>query len=133
MIETGTDPIASSGCPASKNDFSFKLKNNNKNYTAVPMIPAESTAAQETEPTIPSEPTLIPAAEVEIPQEETVQKQISETEITGRNKLVIYFSRTGEQYSVGVIEKGNTAIVAAMIAEIADADLFEVIPADDHC
>ena len=97
------------------------------------MIPAESTAEQETEPTIPSEPTLIPAAEEEIPQEETVQKQISETEITGRNKLVIYFSRTGEQYSVGVIEKGNTAIVAAMIAEIADADLFEVIPADDHC
>jgi len=46
--------------------------------------------------------------------------------------LVIYFSRTGEQYTVGVIEKGNTAIVAEMIAEQTGADLFEVLPADDH-
>ena len=46
--------------------------------------------------------------------------------------LVVYFSRTGEQYTVGVIDKGNTAIVAEMIAEATGADLFEVIPADDH-
>ena len=31
--------------------------------------------------------------------------------------LVVYFSRTGEQYTVGVIDKGNTAIVAEMIAD----------------
>ena len=31
--------------------------------------------------------------------------------------LVVYFSRTGEQYTVGVIDEGNTAIVAKMIAE----------------
>lgn len=49
-----------------------------------------------------------------------------------RDKLVFYFSRTGEQYTVGVIEKGNTSIVADMIAETVDADLFEVIPVDDH-
>ena len=46
--------------------------------------------------------------------------------------LVIYFSRTGEQYTVGVIDKGNTAIVAEMIAEETGADLFEVLPEDDH-
>jgi flavodoxin len=46
--------------------------------------------------------------------------------------LVMYFSRTGEQYNVGVIEKGNTAIVAEMIAEYTGADLYEVLPADDH-
>ena len=46
--------------------------------------------------------------------------------------LVIYFSRTGEQYEVGVIDKGNTAIVAEMIAEQTGADMFEVLPADDH-
>ena len=51
---------------------------------------------------------------------------------SGGNTLVIYFSRTGEQYNVGVIEKGNTAIVAEMIAETTGADLYEVIPADDH-
>ncbi len=46
--------------------------------------------------------------------------------------LVVYFSRTGEQYTVGVIDHGNTAIVAEMIAEQTGADLFEVMPADDH-
>ena len=46
--------------------------------------------------------------------------------------MVLYFSRTGEQYVVGVIDKGNTAIVAEMIAEQTGADLFEVLPADDH-
>lgn len=30
--------------------------------------------------------------------------------------LVAYFSLAGEQYEVGVIEKGNTQIVAEMIA-----------------
>ena len=48
------------------------------------------------------------------------------------DSLVLYFSRTGEQYVVGVIDKGNTAIVAEMIAEQTGADLFEVLPADDH-
>ncbi len=46
--------------------------------------------------------------------------------------LVVYFSRTGEQYTVGVIDKGNTAIVAEMISEETGADLFEVLPEDDH-
>lgn len=50
----------------------------------------------------------------------------------GSRILVIYFSRTGEQYSVGVIDKGNTAIVAEMIAEQTGADICEVLPADDH-
>jgi len=48
------------------------------------------------------------------------------------NILTVYFSRTGEQYQVGVIEKGNTAIVAEMIAEQTGADLFEILPVDDH-
>ena len=40
--------------------------------------------------------------------------------------LVAYFSRTGENYGVGHIEKGNTHIIADMIAEQVDADLFEI-------
>jgi len=55
----------------------------------------------------------------------------TETE-SASDALVIYFSRTGEQYVVGVIDKGNTAIVAEMIAEETGADLFEVLPEDDH-
>ena len=42
--------------------------------------------------------------------------------------LVAYFSRAGENYSVGVISKGNTAIVAELIAEQTGGDLFEIVP-----
>ncbi len=50
----------------------------------------------------------------------------------GGKALVVFFSRTGEQYTVGVIDHGNTAIVAEMIAEETGADLFEVLPEDDY-
>ena len=40
--------------------------------------------------------------------------------------LVVYFSRTGDQYSVGEITKGNTEIIAEMIATKTGADLFEI-------
>lgn len=40
--------------------------------------------------------------------------------------LVAYFSLAGEQYEVGVIEKGNTEIVAEMIAEETGADTFKI-------
>ena len=46
--------------------------------------------------------------------------------------LVVYFSRTGEQYVVGVIEEGNTAIVAKLIAEKTGADTFEILPESDY-
>lgn len=49
----------------------------------------------------------------------------------GSDILVVYFSRTGEQYNVGVIDKGNTAIVAGMIAEETGADTFEILPEND--
>lgn len=45
--------------------------------------------------------------------------------------LVAYFSRTGEQYSVGNIKEGNTAIIAKMIAEKTGADLFEIKVVND--
>ena len=49
-----------------------------------------------------------------------------------KDALVVYFSRTGEQYEVGVIEKGNTAIVADMIKETIGADGFEILPKEDN-
>ena len=55
----------------------------------------------------------------------------TETE-SSSDTLVIYFSRTGEQYVVGEIDKGNTAIVAEMIAGQTGAELFEVLPEDDR-
>ena len=47
------------------------------------------------------------------------------TASTGKT-LVVYFSRTGENYGVGNIEKGNTHIIADMIAEKENADTFEI-------
>ena len=44
----------------------------------------------------------------------------------GSKMLVAYFSLAGEQYGVGVIEEGNTSIIAHMIAEQTGADLFEI-------
>jgi len=84
--------------------------------------PAQEAAAPESTPEIT--PVLQEPTETETPTEAP--------EESGSKILVLYFSRTGEQYNVGVIEKGNTAIVAEMIAEATGADLYEVLPADDH-
>lgn len=45
-----------------------------------------------------------------------------------RKTLVIFFSRTGENYAVGNIEKGNTHIIAEMIAEETGGALFQIVP-----
>ncbi|MBR5965997.1 MAG: flavodoxin [Treponema sp.] len=42
--------------------------------------------------------------------------------------LVIYFSRADENYGVGTITEGNTAILAKMIAQKTGSDIFEIIP-----
>ena len=42
--------------------------------------------------------------------------------------LVAFFSRAGENYAVGHIEKGNTHIIAEMIAAETDGDLFHIEP-----
>jgi flavodoxin len=46
--------------------------------------------------------------------------------VQGKKILVAYFSRTGDNYAVGNISKGNTHIVADMIAEATGADTFEI-------
>lgn len=71
------------------------------------------------------------ASETDRESQEKQESTLSGTN-TGSDTLVVYFSRTGEQYGVGVIDEGNTAIAAKMIAEITGADTFEILPADDH-
>ena len=41
--------------------------------------------------------------------------------------IVIFFSHSGDNYSVGNVEVGNTKIVADYISEIAGAEQFEII------
>lgn len=51
------------------------------------------------------------------------------------SSLVIYFSRSGENYFGGElknIEKGNTEVIAGYIQELAGADLFKVEPAVEY-
>ena len=43
--------------------------------------------------------------------------------------LIAYFSRTGENYNVGTISEGNTALLAKEIAAQTGGDLFEIVPA----
>ena len=49
-----------------------------------------------------------------------------EVDMSNKKILVVYFSKAGEQYGVGNITEGNTAIIAKMIAEQTKADVFEV-------
>ncbi len=57
---------------------------------------------------------------------------MASAENSGSKILVAYFSRAGEQYGVGNIKKGNTAIIAEMIAEKTGGDLFEIKVKNDN-
>ena len=52
------------------------------------------------------------------------KKQIMNT----KKILVTFFSRAGENYEVGYIEKGNTHILAEMIAAKTGGTLFHIEP-----
>ena len=53
----------------------------------------------------------------------------NQTETKSDSKiLIVYFSRTGENYNVGNIEVGNTAIMASYMKEYLNADSFEIVP-----
>ena len=45
-----------------------------------------------------------------------------------KKALVVYFSRAGENYNVGTVQKGSTEILAEMIAKETGADLFKIEP-----
>lgn len=42
--------------------------------------------------------------------------------------LVVYFSRAGENWQVGNVERGNTAIMGDYIVDLTHADVFEIEP-----
>ena len=45
-----------------------------------------------------------------------------------KKSLIIYFSRADENYAVGIVEKGNTEIVAEYVRDLTNADMFKVEP-----
>ena len=52
--------------------------------------------------------------------------------MSNQKVLVAYFSKTGEQYGVGNITEGNTAIAAKIISEKTNGDLFEIKVKNDN-
>ncbi len=81
------------------------------------------TASEEESPDTTEESDILD--EVQKTEESNIQ-QTEDVDTADRKILVAYFSRTGENYSVGYIEKGNTHIIADMIAEQVGADTFEI-------
>ena len=99
--------------------------------------PAPSASASPTEALKTEAPVETEVAQPESETTSAAETPAAETEPTeeaasGTNVLVVYFSRTGEQYNVGVIDEGNTAIAAKMIAEKTDADMYEILPLEDY-
>lgn len=71
------------------------------------------------------------APKAEAPKTEA-PKAAASSAPAGKRALVVYFSRADENYGVGYIEKGNTRILAEMIAEATGADTFEIKPAKPY-
>ena len=71
------------------------------------------------------------APKAEAPKTET-PKAATSSAPAGKRALVVYFSRADENYVVGNVEKGNTRILAEMIAEATGADTFEIKPAKPY-
>lgn len=70
--------------------------------------------------------------DTEAPQDAAAENSGDKGTGQGSKTLVAYFSLAGEQYEVGVIKKGNTQIVAEMIAEQTAADTFQIEPVKEY-
>ena len=60
-------------------------------------------------------------------QETSLQNEQTSNSGNMSKSIVIFFSHAGDNYSVGVIDTGNTKIVADYISEITGADQFEIV------
>ena len=60
-----------------------------------------------------------------IPSEEN--KENGEKAGVGKT-LIVFFSRAGENWQVGTVERGNTAIMVDYMKEFTGADVFEIVP-----
>ena len=73
-----------------------------------------------------------PAEPEAAPEQEPASEPEPEATPEGASTLVLYFSRADENYNVGVIDEGNTAVIAKMIASRTGADLFELVPVEPY-
>lgn len=66
------------------------------------------------------------------PEESAANQILNENSSQDTKILIVYFSRTGENYNVGNVEVGNTAMVASYIKEYLKCDSFEIVPMDKY-
>lgn len=87
--------------------------------------------SQKAQPAVPEDPER--ASAVQASEQTTAEMQpAAVSSAAAVHILVAYFSQAGEQYDVGVVEKGNTQIVAEMIAEETGAELFHIERAETY-
>lgn len=72
---------------------------------------------------------IIPPSEEENNNGDTSGKGEEGDTPKGGEILIVSFSRPGENYAVGTINVGNTAMMAGYIREAVGGTLFEIIPA----
>ena len=46
--------------------------------------------------------------------------------------IIIYFSRAGEKYNVGKVDKGNTEMLVEYIIELSGIKNYKIIPENEH-
>lgn len=71
---------------------------------------------------------IIPPTEEENNNGDTSGEENEGDTPTSDDILIVYFSRTGENYAVGTISVGNTTMMAGYIQEIVGGTLFEITP-----
>lgn len=94
--------------------------------------PTGTEAPESSQPDASKQPESEPDKSTSPSENEPEQSADEGETASGSNILVAYFSLTGEQYEVGVIEKGNTEIVAEMIADATGADTFKIESTEEY-
>ena len=56
----------------------------------------------------------------------------SSLQIDESKALIIYFSRAGENYSVGTVDKGNTELIVDYLTEITKIKSFKIVPETEY-
>lgn len=63
-----------------------------------------------------------------IPDNENTENGNGTTAPQDGKILIVYFSRAGENWNVGYVDRGNTAIMGDYIKEFTGGDVFEITP-----
>ena len=56
----------------------------------------------------------------------------SSLQIDESKALIIYFTRAGENYSVGTVDKGNTELIVDYLTEVTKIKSFKIIPETEY-